>query len=156
MRRFVVASILVCLSCNARAQTKEEWGVRITRCQEIKSDTDRLKCYDETISALRELSKQPAISVDEYLLDRKSLIGQYVGVTGQISCASLDLCFIAESASTFMQSAQFDATTLPREDRARLLHCTNIYYPCAGTVAGTVVGGFQTTIRADQIIWPPD
>jgi len=90
-----------------------------------------------------------AMSVEDLVLDKKTLIGKTVSVTGNAFCAN-DLCYIGSPGESGA-SVIFDADRLDRESRKRLLNCDLLQNVCPVTLTGTVVDGIISSLTATSI-----
>lgn len=96
-----------------------------------------------------------AMSVEDYTLDKKSLTGQTVSVTGSPACLSGELCYLYSTDDgriNAMVSVVFDPSALPREDRKKLLSCNPFSNPCDATI--TITGSTALFgAKAKSIAW---
>lgn len=90
-----------------------------------------------------------AMSVEDLVLDKKTLIGKTVSVTGNAFCAN-DLCYIGSPGESGA-SIIFDADRLDRVSRKRLLNCDILQNVCPVTLTGVVIDGIISSLTATSI-----
>lgn len=95
-----------------------------------------------------------SISVDDYILDNRSLDGQDVRVSGVALCGPSDCSLSGSNGPNVAVSFSTDA--LPRDQRKRLLGCQLLLSlpPCFVVVSGRAQAGSPPTLVATTVEWP--
>lgn len=94
------------------------------------------------------------MSVTDFLVDRSSLSGKIVSVTGSAFCMSMELCSIGNPDQP-MTSATFNPTALTRAEKKKLLGCNPFISPCLATVTGEVAKDGLHALAALKISFAP-
>jgi hypothetical protein len=92
-----------------------------------------------------------AMSVEDFTLDKKTLIGQTIAITGSPACVAAELCYLY-APDQLAVSVAFDPSKLPREDRKTLLGCNPFTNICDATITGMISNGF-VPMKASSITW---
>jgi hypothetical protein len=92
-----------------------------------------------------------AMSVEDFTVDKKTLVGKTVAITGSPACIAAELCYLY-STDQFTVSVAFDPSKLPREDRKELLGCNPFSNRCDITITGTISNGF-VPMKPSSITW---
>jgi hypothetical protein len=101
-------------------------------------------------------AEQNTMDVQAYALDQYKLVGTNVSVTGTPACLELEKCFLyAGSGSTLkpMVSVIFNASSLSKEDRRRLLHADPFSNPETATITFLAPSGMLTASMVTSISW---
>ena len=102
----------------------------------------------------KSAGKPVTMNVDDFVVDRNTLVGKVVAVTGSASCINGDFCSLSSPDSP-MTNVVFSASKLNREDRKRLLSCNPFSDPCIATVTGKATSEMMASIKADAITFAP-
>ncbi len=100
---------------------------------------------------LLRLASEGAFSVKDFILDADQMRGKTVTVQGAAQCNGT-FCWLSQTGWMSQQVVAFDAANLPRDDRKRLLECSQLLSTgCETAVTGTI--GDERRLGAVSISW---
>jgi hypothetical protein len=91
------------------------------------------------------------ISVEDFVVDAKTLQGKEVVIRGSVTCMGAELCIISGDESD-TATVTFDPSPLPREDRRKLVSC-DLVSSCDVQVTGVARAHLFTQLNATSISW---
>src|SRR6185312_7397204 len=100
-------------------------------------------------------SKPMAMNLDDFVVDKKALVGKFVAVTGSAYCLGGEICYLS-SPNSPMTNIMLSVIDLSRDDRKRLLPCNPFSNPCVVTVTGRATAEMMASIKAEMISFAPN